>query len=123
MKDGLAANGSQSAQAMALYLGLVPEKDVPAAEKILIENIKEKGYSLDTGIFSTRYALMYLSEHGYDEIAEKIVLNRKFPGWLYMLDCGATTIWETWKESDNIYSNCHPMFGSVDEWMLRFRSK
>ena len=123
MKDGLAANGSQSAQAMALYLGLVPEKDVPAAEKILVENIKEKGYSLDTGIFSTRYALMYLSEHGYDEIAEKIVLNRKFPGWLYMLDCGATTIWETWKESDNIYSNCHPMFGSVDEWMLRFRSK
>jgi len=40
--------------------------------------------------------------------------------WLHMVDRGATTLWETWKESDNIYSNCHPMFGSVDEWILRF---
>ncbi len=64
--------------------------------------------------------LMYLSEHGKQDIAEKIVLHKGFPGWLHMLDRGATTLWETWKESDNIYSNCHPMFGSVDEWILRF---
>jgi alpha-L-rhamnosidase len=37
-----------------------------------------------------------------------------------MIDRGATTIWETWKESDNIYSNCHPMFGSVSEWFYRW---
>ena len=37
-----------------------------------------------------------------------------------MVDRGATTIWETWKESDNTYSNCHPMFGSVSEWMYRW---
>jgi alpha-L-rhamnosidase len=37
-----------------------------------------------------------------------------------MLDRGATTLWETWKESDNVYSNCHPMFGSVDEWILKY---
>jgi len=37
-----------------------------------------------------------------------------------MIDRGATTIWETWKESDNVYSNCHPMFGSVSEWLFRW---
>jgi alpha-L-rhamnosidase len=37
-----------------------------------------------------------------------------------MIDRGATTIWETWKESDNIYSNCHPMFGSITEWYYRW---
>ena len=37
-----------------------------------------------------------------------------------MIDRGATTIWETWKESDNVYSNCHPMFGSVSEWFYRW---
>jgi len=37
-----------------------------------------------------------------------------------MIDRGATTIWETWKESDNVYSNCHPMFGSVSEWYFRW---
>ncbi len=120
VKDGIVANGTQSAQAIGLYLGLVPPSQVSAAERRLIAAIREKGYGPTTGIFSTRYMLMYLSEHGKQDIAEKIVLHKGFPGWLYMLDRGATTLWETWKESDNIYSNCHPMFGSVDEWILRF---
>ena len=120
VKDGIVANGTQSAQAIGLYLGLVPPAQVSAAERRLIAALHENGYGPTTGIFSTRYMLMYLSEHGKQDIAEKIVLHKGFPGWLHMLDRGATTLWETWKESDNIYSNCHPMFGSVDEWILRF---
>ena len=120
VKDGVVANGTQSAQAIGLYLGLVPQGQVAAAERRLVAAIEEKGYGPTTGIFSTRYMLMYLSEHGRRDVAEKIVLHRDFPGWLHMLDRDATTLWETWKESDNIYSNCHPMFGSVDEWILRF---
>ena len=114
------ANGTQSAQAIGLYLGLVPQGQVAAAERQLVRAIEEKGYCPTTGIFSTRYMLMYLSEHGRVDIARKIVLHKGFPGWLHMLERGATTLWETWKESDNVYSNCHPMFGSVDEWILRF---
>ena len=120
VKDGIVANGTQSAQAIGLYLGLVPQGQVAAAERRLVAAIEEKGYGPTTGIFSTRYMLMYLSEHGRQDVAEKIVLHKGFPGWLHMLDRDATTLWETWKESDNIYSNCHPMFGSVDEWILRF---
>lgn len=37
-----------------------------------------------------------------------------------MIDNGATTIWETRKESDNTYSNCCPMFCSVTEWFYRW---
>jgi alpha-L-rhamnosidase len=37
-----------------------------------------------------------------------------------MVDQGATTLWETWKESDNTYSQNHPMFGSVSEWYLKW---
>ncbi len=120
VKDGVVANGTQSAQAIGLYLGLVPQGQVAAAERCLVAAIEEKGYGPTTGIFSTRYMLMYLSEHGRVDVARKIVLHKGFPGWLYMLERDATTLWETWKESDNIYSNCHPMFGSVDEWILRF---
>jgi alpha-L-rhamnosidase len=36
-----------------------------------------------------------------------------------MIDRGATTLWETWKESDNVYSQNHPMFGSVDAWIVK----
>ncbi len=120
VKDGIVANGTQSAQAIGLYLGLVPADQVAAAEKRLVEAVEEKGCGPTTGIFSTRYMLMYLSEHGRVDLARKIVLHKGFPGWLHMIERGATTLWETWKESDNVYSNCHPMFGSVDEWILKF---
>ena len=72
---------------------------------------------IDTSNYTTSAAL---SENGRMDIAKRIVMHDGFPGWLYMLERGATTIWETWKESDDVYSNCHPMFGSVDEWILRF---
>ena len=42
-----------------------------------------------------------------------------YPGWGYMLENGATTLWETWAESDNVYSQNHPMFGSVSEWFYK----
>ena len=121
LKDGVVANGTQSAQAIALYLGLVPKDQVRAAESRLLEAIREKDYALTTGLFSTRYMLLYLSEHGRTDVAEKIVLRKGFPGWLHMIERGATTVWETWKESDDVFSNCHPMFGSVDEWILKFK--
>ena len=118
VKDGVVANGTQSAQAIGLYLGLVPPKQIAAAEARLVKAVEEKDFAVSTGLFSTRYMLVYLAEHGRNDLARKLVLRRGFPGWLHMLERGATTLWETWKESDDVFSNCHPMFGSVDEWML-----
>ena len=120
VKDGIVANGTQSAQAIGLYLGLVPESQREAALARLVAAVEEKGCAPTTGIFSTRYMLMYLSENWHVDLARKIVLHKGFPGWLHMIERGATTLWETWKESDNVYSNCHPMFGSVDEWILKY---
>lgn len=118
--DGIVGDGSQSAQATGLYLGLVPEHLRTMAFAKLVEAVEAKGCAPTTGIFSTRYMLLALSENGRRDLARRIVLHRGFPGWMHMLDRGATTLWETWRESDNTFSNCHPMFGSVDEWIIRF---
>ena len=123
VKSGVVANGTQSAQSIALFLGLVPADQIAAAEARLLKAIEEKGFALSTGLFSTRYMLMYLSEHGQRDVAERIVLHKGFPGWLHMLERGATTLWETWRESDDVFSNCHPMLGSVDEWILKYGKK
>jgi len=123
IKDGVVANGTQSAQSIGLYLGLVPEDQREAALARLVAAVEEKGCGPTTGIFSTRYMLMYLSENGHVDLARKIVLHKGFPGWLHMIERGATTLWETWRESDNVFSNCHPMFGSVDEWILKYGGK
>ena len=52
-------------------------------------------------------------------MAFTIVNQRTFPGWGYMLENGATTLWEHWAFSDNTYSHNHPMFGSVSEWFYK----
>ncbi len=118
--DGTVANATQSAQAIAFYLGLAPDALREKVFAKLVEAVEKKGCAPYTGIFSTRYLLMALSENGRVDLARRIVLHKGFPGYLHMIDRGATTLWETWKESDNIYSNCHPMFGSVDEWILKY---
>ena len=104
-----------------LYHEIVPEKEIAAAADSLLNAVK-KGPSghFSTGIFGTKYVLEALSDHVSPGSVYNIVNNTSFPGWGHMIDKGATTIWETWKESDNTFSNCHPMFGTVTEWFYRW---
>ena len=60
-----------------------------------------------------------LREENQSEIAYKIANQRDFPGWGHMIENGATTLWETWGYSDNVFSQNHPMFGSVGSWFYR----
>ncbi len=104
-----------------LYSGVVPENEKPAAVDSLLASIKNGvNNHFTTGIFGTKYILEALSQNGLTQQVFDIVNSREFPGWGFMIDRGATTLWETWRESDNVYSNCHPMFGSVSEWFYRW---
>jgi alpha-L-rhamnosidase len=100
-----------------LYHDIIPEDEKKAAVDSLIKALT-RGPSghFTTGIFGTKYILETLSATGNVSSVFDIVNSTAYPGWGFMIDRGATTIWETWKESDDVYSNCHPMFGSVSEW-------
>ena len=37
-----------------------------------------------------------LTQHGAGDLAYTIATNRTYPSWGYMIDKGATTIWELW---------------------------
>ncbi len=104
-----------------LYHNIVPESETKAAIDSLVQAVKNapSGHFI-TGIFGTKYILETLSEYLSPELIYDIVNSTAYPGWGFMIDRGATTIWETWEESDNTYSNCHPMFGTVSEWYYRW---
>ena len=111
----------QTLFATLLYYNLIPEAEKNRGADSLLLAVKNGINShFTTGIFGTKYILEALSQAGYANKVYDIIKSRIFPGWGFMIDKGATTIWETWKESDNTYSNCHPMFGTVSEWFYRW---
>ncbi len=111
----------QALYASLLYHQVLPRPQLQAAADALRQAMAQgpEGH-FTTGIFTTKYILEAASRHGLVDDVFNIVQSKTFPGWGYMIDCGATTLWETWKESEDVYSNCHPMFGSVSEWFYRW---
>ncbi len=104
-----------------LYNDIIPQNDILAAIdslSVALEN-GPTGH-LNTGIFGTKYMLETLSRARKTNEVFNVVNSTEYPGWGFMIDKGATTLWETWKESDNTYSNNHPMFGSVSEWFFKW---
>ncbi len=104
-----------------IYYRIIPPKELTAATDSLLKAVhSEPAGHFTTGIFGTKYILEALSMTGHADEVYKIVNSTVYPGWGHMISRGATTLWETWKESDNTYSNCHPMFGTVSEWYFRW---
>ncbi|CAG5017646.1 Alpha-L-rhamnosidase [Dyadobacter sp. CECT 9275] len=112
-------NGTQSAQIFGLYYSLAPEAQKNAVMKQLESEIARHKGHISTGLFATKMLFNVLSDQNRNDLVYLVMNQREFPGWGYMVDKGATTIWETWAYSDNIYSQNHPMFGSFVEWFYR----
>ncbi len=116
-EQGVYDSGTQACQAFALYFDLAAAESRTAATKTLVADIMDKNSGhLTTGIFGTKYMLDALTEIGKADVAYAIINQKTSPGYGYMLQNGATTIWESWDASG---SHNHPMFGSVSEWFYR----
>ncbi|MBQ7039296.1 MAG: family 78 glycoside hydrolase catalytic domain, partial [Clostridia bacterium] len=85
---------TQTEYALALHFDLTDKKDEFAGA--LDKMIKDNGNRLTTGFVGTPYLLFALSENGYTDTAYSLLLQNKFPSWLYSVEQGATTIWEHW---------------------------
>jgi alpha-L-rhamnosidase len=116
-KTGRFDNATQSAQIFALWYDLSPEKD--ASFKVLMDEYARHNMHVSGGIFSTKMLFDIMRENDKNEVAYTIANQRDFPSWGHMLEKGATTLWESWAFSDNVYSQNHPMFGSIDEWFYK----
>jgi len=96
-KTGRYATGSQTSEILALSLDIVPE----ANRKQLIENIAKTitgpdGGKLRVGHVGLPGFMESLVENGLGQIVYDAVNHTEFPGWGYMIDQGATTVWESW---------------------------
>lgn len=90
-------NNTVTANMLSLRLGLVPE----GYEQKVFDNIVQKtevdfkGH-VSTGVLGIQHLMRGLTEYGRKDLAYKILTNEDYPSWGYMINKGATTIWELW---------------------------
>lgn len=122
--DGSLPVELQGVYTLALAFGMVPEDRVAAAAGRLARLVEERADRLDTGFLSVPYLLDVLWDHGYPHLARRVLWQREQPSWLYEVDHGATTIWESWDAvapdgTPRPTSFNHYAFGCVDDWLYR----
>lgn len=127
-KGCLDSAATQTACAFLLKLGLYPEGGDIYLADMLDKLIAENGGHLNTGFVGTPILCPALSEHGKNTAAYELLLKEGYPGWLYEVDLGATTIWERWNSlledgrisGTGMNSLNHYAYGSIAEWMYRY---
>ena len=129
IKRGKLTSDTQTAHVLTLHFGLVDDDAELKAKlgKRLVEIIEEFGDRLQTGFVGTPYLLDALTEIGRPDKAYTLLLQEKFPSWLFSVNMGATTIWEHWDSqredgtfwSTDMNSFNHYAYGACAAWFYR----
>ncbi|MET0862603.1 MAG: family 78 glycoside hydrolase catalytic domain [Microbacterium sp.] len=114
----------QGVYVLALAFDMVPTALRARTAARLVELVRERGNRLDTGFLSTPYLLDVLYDSGHPDVARTLLWQSEMPSWLYEVDRGATTIWETW-DAISPEGTIRPMSlnhyapGAVDDVLFR----
>ena len=113
--------GSQTANAVALHLDLVPADRVEAVVANLVEDIRvrQNGH-LTTGIIGTAALEHALPRYGQAEVMAELMSQTTFPSWGEQIAKGATTVWESWDgDPEEALSLNMKMFCSTEVFFYR----
>ena len=117
VQNGYYSIGRQGADVLPLGFGIASSGNRQKVFDHLVNHTFSDKLHFDTGILATPLLLDVLSENGRIDLAYALMNQRDFPSYGYMIEKGATTIWETWLGDQ---SHSHPMFGSVCHWFYEY---
>lgn len=124
--DGVLIGGGVTGYTLLFTMDLLP--DDPAlcgrVANAFAAAVEAADCRITTGFIGTPRLLIALHKIGRDDLAERLLMQRECPSWLYPVSVGATTIWERyngWTEKDgfadsNMNSFNHFAFGSVGDY-------
>ncbi|RYD69941.1 MAG: alpha-L-rhamnosidase, partial [Sphingobacteriales bacterium] len=110
------ATGSQAANAMAVYMGLVEDADKNAVVDNLVKDIRDRKNSLTAGDIGYRYVLRVLEDAGKSDVIFDMNSRSDVPGYGMQIAKGATALTESWAALPTV-SNNHFMLGHLMEWL------
>lgn len=107
------ANNTVTANLLPLTFGLAPEEDRAAIFSNIRERFKEFNDHVTSGIIGGMWLMRGLTDNGAADLAYTLATNTSYPSWGYMIQKGATTIWELWNGDA-----ANPMMNSGNHQML-----
>lgn len=123
-EDGTMDADFQGIYVIVLKIGLVTDEIRPKMTEHLCQMIEANRGCLDTGFLSVLFLMDVLTENGRKDVAYRLLYQTQCPSWLYEVEHGATTMWESWGAigedgTVSTYSYNHYAFGCVGEWLYR----
>jgi alpha-L-rhamnosidase len=90
-------NGSQTSCVLPLAFGLVPDGERERVFGHLVSKIMTESQGhIGTGLIGGQWLMRVLTAGGRADLAYSIATQKTYPSWGYMVEKGATTIWELW---------------------------
>ena len=115
-KSATYATGSQIDMSYPLTVG-VAEGDVAARVKQAMydETASRKGH-IGVGLVGVTILTDWATDNCETEFMYSMLKKREYPGYLYMIDNGATTTWEYWNAGRSRIHNC---FNGIGSWFIQ----
>lgn len=119
-ETGVYASGTQTGQAAALFVKVVPGSEIPKVVSKLEEYVKDNDGHLNFGSMGSKVVLRTLTEYGLADSAYEMASKEDHPSWLAWIHDGYTSLAETWTMSPtfNDASLDHIFFGDISAWLV-----
>lgn len=121
LRNGAPDTDRQAKLVRPLAFGLADGEQKDALEQRLEQAVVNREYKIATGFLSTPFLLGTLTGMGRADLAYKVLENEECPGWLYQVNRGATTNWESWEgftgyQGTGSFNHYSP--GAVCQWLF-----
>ncbi len=91
------SNNTHTANILALNFDLVPdEHKEKIIDNLLQKILAESDNHIGNGLIGGQWLMRTLTNTGHADVAYTLAAQNTYPSWGYMVEQGATTIWELW---------------------------
>lgn len=124
--SGKLAVDTQTAYYISLAFDVYRSRETVVAD--LKKRLRKDSYQIKSGFVGAPVMCKILAEAGLVDMAYDFLFQESYPGWIYEVKMGATTIWERWNSvlpdgkisGTGMNSLNHYAYGSIAEFLYRY---